>query len=506
MDPIPPVNPHIYSPQPEPIAPRGRSGFLANLLAWLVIAACVVVAIINDSGEEEAPECAAVPQAAVEVPPQVLVLAKIFNGVAWMQSQAGQPAGQRGLHGGGPMGDPAEQLTETQVSPGGELGVAAVLARVGEPGRGLAMVERLELNIMHGEVTADPAFMQLLEDVRVALKRVDDPAPDALSAEQADLIRTQLGLPGRTLVAMATGDTATLDELGRQGIRALVFIGVLMCPMVLVGLAGVGFLIWFLCAVLAKKAKGPGPAAGVRAHLYAEMFAAWMVLHTLLSMALHALLKRAHEADGTWEPSANLQVGSHIAIFALAVLGAIAYVRLRGMSMREWSAGVGLHRPRLSDLWWGFVTYAMALPLVLVGVAVSFVLSLFVSAPPGGPSHPIQQWVQSAGPLGILLIYVLACVCAPVVEEIVFRGAMYRNLRDLFGRAGPLVAALGAMAVSSLIFAAIHPQGVLLVPVLGALAVAFCLAREWRGSINPSIWAHAINNGLMITLNILLLR
>jgi len=42
--------------------------------------------------------------------------------------------------------------------------------------------------------------------------------------------------------------------------------------------------------------------------------------------------------------------------------------------------------------------------------------------------------------------------------------------------------------------------------VLGGLAVAFCISREWTGSINPAIVAHAINNAVMVGLNVVLLR
>jgi membrane protease YdiL (CAAX protease family) len=42
--------------------------------------------------------------------------------------------------------------------------------------------------------------------------------------------------------------------------------------------------------------------------------------------------------------------------------------------------------------------------------------------------------------------------------------------------------------------------------VLAGLALAFCIMREWRGSINASIVAHAINNGVILTLNVLMLR
>jgi membrane protease YdiL (CAAX protease family) len=62
---------------------------------------------------------------------------------------------------------------------------------------------------------------------------------------------------------------------------------------------------------------------------------------------------------------------------------------------------------------------------------------------------------------------------------------------------------LSALIVS-LLFAAIHPQGLAAIPALMALAFGFNLAREWRGTLVPSMVAHAINNGLLLTLFLLI--
>ncbi len=51
------------------------------------------------------------------------------------------------------------------------------------------------------------------------------------------------------------------------------------------------------------------------------------------------------------------------------------------------------------------------------------------------------------------------------------------------------------MAVS-FVFAVIHPQGFLAVPLLMSLALAFTLMREWRGTLLPAMIAHGINNAV----------
>jgi membrane protease YdiL (CAAX protease family) len=78
-----------------------------------------------------------------------------------------------------------------------------------------------------------------------------------------------------------------------------------------------------------------------------------------------------------------------------------------------------------------------------------------------------------------------------LVEETMFRGALYRHLREWLP--GPWGVAAAAL-ISGFLFAAIHPQGWLAVPVLTALAVGFALAREWRGSLVAPMVGHALNN------------
>jgi membrane protease YdiL (CAAX protease family) len=100
------------------------------------------------------------------------------------------------------------------------------------------------------------------------------------------------------------------------------------------------------------------------------------------------------------------------------------------------------------------------------------------------------------------MLLVIAAVIAPVVEEIVFRGVLFMHLREVSLRWGRFAAFAFSAIASSLIFAAIHPQGVVFIPVLGALAVAFCLAREVRGSLLSCMVAHGVNNALIVGLNI----
>ena len=63
-----------------------------------------------------------------------------------------------------------------------------------------------------------------------------------------------------------------------------------------------------------------------------------------------------------------------------------------------------------------------------------------------------------------------------------------------------------AVLVNSVIFAAVHQLGLIFIPVLGSLAVAFSLMRDWRGTINPPNVARCINNFAVLTWNVLVRR
>ena len=84
-----------------------------------------------------------------------------------------------------------------------------------------------------------------------------------------------------------------------------------------------------------------------------------------------------------------------------------------------------------------------------------------------------------------------------------FRGALYRHLRECTAGSGRLASVFLSGLVVSFVFAVIHPQGWLGVPPLMGLAFAFCLARELRNSLVAPMIAHAIQNGAILAFVIL---
>jgi membrane protease YdiL (CAAX protease family) len=151
---------------------------------------------------------------------------------------------------------------------------------------------------------------------------------------------------------------------------------------------------------------------------------------------------------------------------------------------------------------------------LLLGMLVVLVLTMLQNLSTGGTpgpddfapqhtaSHPIVLYLARGGWGMRLQIFFLASIVAPLVEETMFRGVLYRHLRELTHGWNRVASVLFGAVVSSFIFAIIHPQGVLAVPALMALACGFVLAREWRITLIPGMVAHGLNNGLVLLVGV----
>lgn len=235
-----------------------------------------------------------------------------------------------------------------------------------------------------------------------------------------------------------------------------------------------------------------------RGSAYLEIFALFLVAFLILQLLVGAL---------------SGAVGMLALLTMWLALPVILWPTLRGQSWLQTRLALGLHARGLGiagvckEIFLGIVGYLALLPIVGAGILCTLLLvtlSGVVRAamglpPPAQPTHPIAGMLAQASTAEIVALVSLATLWAPVVEELTFRGAFYHHLR---GRWSTLVSA----TFVGIIFAAIHPQGLLAVPALASIGIALALLREWRGSIIPSMTAHALNNGVIITLIILMLR
>lgn len=316
--------------------------------------------------------------------------------------------------------------------------------------------------------------------------------PSVLTDAERATLREGLGWFGELALAPrgSPGREAVLAPARTMATRQLLLVAAILGVLGL-GLLG-GLLHWILVANgSARMALAPGAAPH---GIYAETFAAWIALFVGLQVGAGLLFALVAPGSGILLPGA---------LSFLLSLSALRWPVLRGVPWSRVRADLGLFLSPtpVRDALAGVACWAMAVPVMGASLLVSLVIMAVRQAMAGEPdpfaaaplpSHPaIEEISGGAGWAGVLF---LAAVCAPLVEEIFFRGALYRHLRDATagaGRTGSVALSAGA---SGLLFAAVHPQGWTFVPLLFAISWGLVHAREWRGSLVAPVTAHALHN------------
>ncbi len=170
----------------------------------------------------------------------------------------------------------------------------------------------------------------------------------------------------------------------------------------------------------------------------------------------------------------------------------VTWLVLRGVDLDHIIFGVGLHKGRglLREIGAGLVGYLAGVPVLLLGIMLTLLL---MNLTQDEASHPIVELFANGGSWQKLNLILMACVMAPIFEEIIFRGIFYHYLRGT-------AAAAGAALITGFFFAILHPQGLAAVPMLAAIGFVLAMIREWRGSLVASMTAHAFNNLIPISL------
>jgi membrane protease YdiL (CAAX protease family) len=349
-----------------------------------------------------------------------------------------------------------------------------------------------------GDPPAEDAQTADILDHLYASRAKEPEAAAALPEGEQQKLRQQLDWFGDLALTPPGSDAAARQAVlapAVQTVWSLLGAGVFMLGMGLVGL--VLLVILGVLYFLNRLQGGLAPAAPHHG-VYAETFAVYMLLFLGLSFAAHYVLD--------W---LAIQHGS-LALSGLAALGSLAALSwpvLRGIPWHQVRRDIGWHTDRWPGLepLFGLACYAFALPMLISGVILMLLLTKLRDwlgwgpdefGPSNAPGHPIVFWVGHAGWWVWLEVLFVASIVAPIVEETMFRGVLYRHLRTASSGWWPALSVLFSALVVSFCFAVIHPQGFLAVPALMALAVAFTLMREWRGTILPSMIAHGINNAV----------
>jgi membrane protease YdiL (CAAX protease family) len=192
-----------------------------------------------------------------------------------------------------------------------------------------------------------------------------------------------------------------------------------------------------------------------------------------------AISQAVHHADSGLSAqdrsSLEAMVGQ-LAFYAVAISVTLFFLATRrGIAVSE----LGWRRTSLRWL-------LAALPLAVLGLAIAGVLGGIAQALL--PSAQNQQCIAVQKEYGhsILLALPVVCVAAPIVEETIFRGVLYRWLR------GVLPMGL-AMLFSGAVFAAAHAVTLLFLPLLG-FGVLLAWIYERSGSLWPGVIVHALFN------------
>lgn len=283
------------------------------------------------------------------------------------------------------------------------------------------------------------------------------------------LIESQIAVSG----GRVQRDLELRRSMFEAGVRLVKRVGALMAGLIALMLLGVGVLLW---AILRRAGFGPYHGLperpwGVWAGL--ELVGAWLVLSMLVAGVTIAF---AHRLGTTGIIAAIL--ASYIAASALALWWFAAAAAPPGTGLRT----AGWRRLSVAkSIAHGIGAYAAALPLAMAAVVVA---SRLLPAPP--VNLLVAEMTRAHGLAARALLLVLLCVAAPVVEETVFRGALYGGMRKRWTMP---VAALA----SAVVFALVHLNWVSFVPVL-VLGVALCVVYERTGSLLPGMVAHSLFN------------
>jgi membrane protease YdiL (CAAX protease family) len=474
---------------------------LRLLLVWTAIAAMTAGAVALQSIRSE-------PAGAADLPEERLV-----EPVSLQSELMGKLC--LALHEASPL-TPVEQVMANAepLRSGGladRLGYAILLGRVGGWERALEEIDAIEIP----ETEAGSDATDLVARVRARIAEpaaggdVDEEAEGAApgtaevapgqAARPESALETRLGFFARILDGDADGEAM-------RTLAAMIAVGAWYAVVFLAGVAVLGTLLGY--GVFGRLRPRLEPVGeGHAAVVLGETFALWMGSFLLLTVT--AAIAGGLLADILGEAFLDY-AGALSASAFLASLWVLAYPRLRGIGWSDLRRAIGLHAGAgvLREAGHGVLCYLGAIPFLAFGLAVYALLSIlreFVAGGGAQPSHPAVEQLGSAGPAGIALLFLLAAVVAPIVEEIAFRGILYGHLRGVVSPRIRVASALVAALASSFIFAVVHPQGILFVPALGGLAVGFCLFRELRGSLIAPMVAHGINNAVTLTIGLWLM-
>ena len=366
-----------------------------------------------------------------------------------------------------------------------------------DPTTALQNLQSLKDAAKAANVKLSPDQIRSEHIVRTVIEGLKAKQTVKLSESDRAFIEEQLPWCGKLLVSSTIPDSPMREEILSRAKTSVLFLSGLVLLGIGFFIVGIVLFFIFISKIFLGQLRYRVVDDSKYGSVYIETYAIWFLLFVSLSIA----------AAFSGVEGMGVAVTS---LMMLLPLSALFWPILRGVPAGQMLDDLGLRlRNPLVEMLAGFVAYLALLPVMLAGFICTLILIVIMgviqSSPevsefaPNGISHPIVNGAFGPDVLTtILTLFFIASVLAPLTEEIMFRGVLYRSLRDQTRRSARVMSVTLAAVISSLIFAAIHPQGIVGIPVLTVLAFGFCMVRQWRGSLVAPITMHAIHNGLTL--------
>jgi membrane protease YdiL (CAAX protease family) len=203
----------------------------------------------------------------------------------------------------------------------------------------------------------------------------------------------------------------------------------------------------------------------------------WLLLVYEIAAVVLAVFMHLLKVPSPWK-----DLGAVLLSFGAAALWAVRALPESSFSVRELAGG--LPRGRAWRLVLAVVFNNLTLSVGLYGLSRLIDVPL-VEARDIGPSQAEATFEGRA-----LFLVLVAVVAAPLVEELVFRGVLFRKLRFQRG-------AVPALLLTSLLFAALHPGRQLNMAILGMQLVLLYTSTR---TLWAPVLAHLINNSVGVGL------
>lgn len=256
--------------------------------------------------------------------------------------------------------------------------------------------------------------------------------------------------------------------------------------------AGAGFVLWLLANARQRQRWLHTHALPYWSVTLPEfLFFALLVMtggfmgQTLVHSALGSLIARSPDKEGleVFAYGAGLHGG--------ILLGCLLFPLLRRRLYSEYGAEPpATSRYALPPPWTDTLRHAggtllVALP-VLTLLSLGWTELLRACGLPDEPQDLIARFAESKSGFVIAGMLLVACVLAPLSEELLFRAGLYRFIRQKVGRTP-------ALLLSSLCFGALHANWAGFLP-LAVLGLLLALVYEATGSLRVIVIAHGLFN------------